>query len=138
LIVLDASALTDFLLGRAPALEAVEGIMRNRPHQPLHAPELVEPEVLNALRRLVRSRAVEAKRAHEAVADLASLRLIRYPHAPLRERVWELRDRLSAYDATYLALAEAFADPVLLTADAALANVARRSLGAAAVQLVAP
>ena len=59
--------------------------------------------------------------------------LIRFPHAPLRERVWALRHELTAYDATYLALAEALEDPVLLTADAGLADRARASLGDGAV-----
>ena len=49
------------------------------------------------------------------------MRLRRYPHAPLRARVWDLRHDLTAYDASYLALAEALDDPLLVTADAALA-----------------
>jgi predicted nucleic acid-binding protein len=70
------------------------------------------------------------------VSDLASLRLVRYPHAPLRPRVWDLRHELTAYDATYLALAEALYDSILLTADRGLAAAARRSLGPARVHHV--
>ena len=136
MIVVDASVLTDFLLGRPQALEAVEGALSAREHEPLHAPELVEPETLNAIRRLARSGAVTDQRADEAVADLGRTRLIRYPHAPLRERVWGLRHNLTAYDATYLALADALDDPVLLTGDAALADVAGRLLGADRVRRV--
>jgi predicted nucleic acid-binding protein len=128
-IVLDASVLTDFLLGRPQTLEALERELAGREHEPVHAPELVEPETLNALRRLAREGAVSDRRATQAVSDLAAARLIRYPHAPLRDRVWELRDNLSAYDATYLALAEALDDPVLLTADTGLAARAVQSLG---------
>jgi predicted nucleic acid-binding protein len=133
LIVVDASVLTDFLLGRPHTMVAVERELADREHEPLHAPELIEPETLNALRRLARSGLVTLQRAREAAGDLASIRMMRYPHAPLRERVWALRDNLTAYDACYLALAEALDEPVLLTADSGLASIARRSLGDDAV-----
>jgi len=129
MIVVDASALTDFLLGRPQAVDAVEQELTGREHEPLHAPELIEPEVLNALRRLASSGSVTERRATEAVRDLADIRLIRYPHAPLRERVWELRHNLTAYDATYVALAEALGASSLLTGDRGLAAQARASLG---------
>jgi predicted nucleic acid-binding protein len=65
-----------------------------------------------------------AARAGEAIADLLDLPIERYPHNILVPRVWELRENLSAYDASYVALAEAVTDePVpLLTADARLAK----------------
>jgi len=129
LIVVDASLLTDFLLGRAQALDALQRELAGNDQQPLHAPQLIEPEILNALRRLAACGALSDQRASEAVADLANTRLIRYPHEPLRERVWELRHNLTAYDATYMALAEALAEAVLLTGDAGLARRARVSLG---------
>jgi predicted nucleic acid-binding protein len=137
LIVVDASVLTDFLLGRPETIAALEHELTSHEHEPLHAPELIEPETLNALRGLVRGRAITSRRASEAIADLADTRLIRYPHAPLRPRVWALRESLTAYDACYLALAEALEEPVLLTADAGLAKQARRSLGADAIRQIA-
>lgn len=128
-MVVDASVLTDFLLGRATALDALQHELAGHEHEPLHAPQLIEPETLNALRRLVLAGNLTDQRATEAASDLGSTRLIRYPHAPLRERVWDLRHDLTAYDATYLSLAEALGDCVLLTGDGELASRARQSLG---------
>lgn len=129
MIVIDASALTDFLLGRPEALEGVVDELGHREHEQLHSPELVEPETLNALRRLVHASVLSEERAADAVADLGSTNLRRYPHAPLRERVWELRSEVTAYDATYLALAEALGDSVLVTSDSDLAKRGRAVLG---------
>jgi predicted nucleic acid-binding protein len=136
LIVIDASVLTDFLLGRREAVDTVTRELVGREHEPLHAPELVEPETLNAVRRLALAGSITQQRAGEAVADLANVRLVRYPHAPLRDRVWELRHALTAYDASYLALAEALDDPVLMTADRGLAAGARDVLGSDRVRHV--
>ena len=127
MIVVDASVLTDFLLGRPQAHETLGTELAGREHEPLHAPELIEPETLNALRRLDLAGRVGHERASQAAADLAEVRMIRYPHAPLRERVWDLRHELTAYDACYLALAEALDDVVFLTADGGLADRARRT-----------
>ncbi len=129
MIVIDASVLTDLLLDRAEAVAAVEHRIEGREHEPLHAPEVVEPETLNALRKITLRGLVPARRATKAVSDLGALRLIRYPHEPLRPRMWELRDQLTAYDAAYVALAEALGEAVLLTADRALATRAGRILG---------
>lgn len=125
---MDASVLVDFLLGRPQAVEALEVELAEREHEPLHAPDLIEPETLNALRRLASSGAIELSRATTAARDLGDVRMVRHPHGPLRERVWELRDRLTAYDASYLALAEGIGGR-LLTADAGLAARGRESLG---------
>lgn len=129
MIVVDASFLTDLLLSRAATVEAIEHALGGRGHTPLHAPELVEPEALNALRRVARRGAISDRRAGEAVADMGTIRLIRHPHAPLRERIWQLRHSLTAHDAAYLALAEALPDPILMTSDAGLAALAAAALG---------
>jgi predicted nucleic acid-binding protein len=133
--VVDASVLCDFLLGRDAAIEALLGDHALE-HEPLHAPELIEPEVLNALRRLVRRGALSVDRAEDAVTDLGDVRLVRYPHASLRRRVWGLRDRLSAYDATYLALAEGLDGSTLFTGDRGLAEFAGDVIGARRVRHV--
>jgi predicted nucleic acid-binding protein len=91
---------------------------------------------VNALRRLALAGAIGERRASEAVADMARVRLVRYPHAPLRERVWELRAQLTACDATYLALAEAFDGSTLMTSDRGLAERATDSLGSPRVVCV--
>ena len=129
MIVIDASVLTDFLLEHEEAVAAVNETVVGHEHESLHAPEVIEPETLNALRKMARRRLVTVRRATEAVSDLGRARLIRYPHEPLRPRMWELRDQLSAYDAPYIALAEALGDALLLTADRGLATVATRLLG---------
>jgi predicted nucleic acid-binding protein len=132
-IVLDASALTDFLLGREHALDALTELLAADTAEPAHAPELIEPETLSALRKLVLRGDLSNRRAGLAVADMDDVRLIRYPHAALRPRVWKLRSALTPYDATYLALAEALGASTLVTADGGLASCARRSLGSARV-----
>ena len=87
----------------------------------LAAPGLIDVEVVSALRRLVRTEVVGVDRAQNAIDDLPFSPVIRAPHVRLVARVWELRDNLSAYDASYVALAEAMNCP-LLTADRKLAS----------------
>ena len=87
----------------------------------LAAPGLIDVEVVSALRRLVRTEVVGVGRAQNAIDDLPFSPVIRAPHVRLVARVWELRDNLSAYDASYVALAEATNCP-LLTADRKLAS----------------
>ena len=137
MIVIDASVLTRFLLDDERVVTAVDQEISSQGHQPLHAPEVIEPETLNALRKMTFRGVISARRGTRAVADLDKIRLIRYPHEPLRPRMWELRDQLSAYDAAYLALVEVLGKGVLLTADRGLAAAARRHLGEDGVRLVA-
>ena len=86
----------------------------------LHAPELIYLEVAQVLRRYERTRELAARRARQALADLADLSIETYPHLPLLGRAWELRGNLTSYDSAYVALAEAL-DAPLLTCDARLA-----------------
>ncbi len=129
MIVTDASTVVEFLLGRRSTVEAVTAELTGALDEALHAPELIEPEALNALRGLERSRKISSVQAQRAVSEFDQLRLIRYPHAAFRERVWALRDNLTAYDALYLALAESLPGSVLLTGDAGLAATAARTIG---------
>jgi predicted nucleic acid-binding protein len=122
MLVVDASALTELVLGR-PAGDVVGEHVAGHGFA-LHAPHLVDVEVLSALRRLVAAGEATAERAGDAIADLLDLPIERYPHDILVPRIWQLRENFSAYDASYVALAEGVADdPVpLLTADARLAR----------------
>lgn len=119
MIVLDASALLELVLATPAGKRVAERIAD--PAESLHAPHLADVEIAQALRRYVREREVDAVTAQAALADLGALDLNRHAHEPLLERVWELRDNLSAYDAVYVALAEGL-DGVLLTADSRLSR----------------
>jgi len=117
--VLDASALLELLLN-TPAGNAVAERIAD-PSLRIDAPHLVDVEVAQALRRYVRDGELAASEARMALEDLRSLDLGRHAHEPLLERVWELRQNLSAYDATCVALAEALRTK-LITCDAPLAR----------------
>ncbi|MGH2499261.1 MAG: type II toxin-antitoxin system VapC family toxin [Candidatus Limnocylindria bacterium] len=118
-MVLDASAAVDYLLGVSAAERIAARIATAT--ETLHAPHVLDLEVAQALRRLARQGVLTTARAEEALGDLAGLRVRRYPHAHLLERIWELRGNLTVFDAAYVALAEAL-DAPLITADAAIAR----------------
>ena len=118
MIVLDASATVDWLLQTTAGRHIEQRIYSAR--ESLHAPHLLDLEVAQVLRRLVREGTVSANRADEAVRDLLDLRVTRYPHFMLLPRVWQLRHNFSAYDAAYVGLAEKLGAP-LITRDGRLA-----------------
>jgi predicted nucleic acid-binding protein len=117
-IVVDASALLEALL-RTPAAAAVEERLFDR-RQTLHAPHLLDLEVAQVLRRYAMTGLVHADRCRMALSDLADFPLHRYAHEFMLPRIWELQANLTAYDAAYVALAEAL-DAPLLTRDEGLA-----------------
>jgi predicted nucleic acid-binding protein len=120
-IVVDASALLEALL-RTPAAEAVKARLFAA-RETLHAPHLLDVEVAHVVRRYAAMGDIDPERGRAALADLADFPLRRYPHDLLLPRVWELRNNLTAYDAVYVALAEAL-DAPLVTRDQRLAAAA--------------
>lgn len=118
MIVVDASVL-------APAI--VDGgddghrFRRRLRGEQVGGPDLLRFEVVSVIRRHLVARRLVGEQADAAIDDLVDLPITVFPTAPLLRRAWELRDNLSAYDACYVALAEALATP-LLTADQRLAN----------------
>ena len=119
MIVLDASAAVDWLLQTSAGQRIEKRIYV--PNESLHAPHLLDLEVTQVLRRLVREGAVSAHRAEAAVRDLLDLRITRYPHFLLLPEIWRRRNNISAYDAAYVVLAENLG-AVLVTRDGRLAS----------------
>jgi predicted nucleic acid-binding protein len=120
MIVIDASALLEFLLDTARGRSI--GDRMELPGESVHAPHVLDVEVVSALRKNVRWRRIGALRGQTALTDLRDVVITRYPHEDLLGRMWQLRENASAYDAAYLALAEALHAP-LLTCDRRLAAV---------------
>jgi predicted nucleic acid-binding protein len=118
-IVLDASVVIEIL--RPSPIQQTLDRRFSSGEVSLHAPHLLALEVAQGLRRLVARSAITAHRGTLALRRLADLSLITHDHDLLLDRVWELRDNLTAYDAVYVALAEAL-DAPLLTCDARMAS----------------
>jgi predicted nucleic acid-binding protein len=118
MLVVDTSAVLAALAQKPPDQALVARLADDGD---LHAPHLIDIELLNALRGLIRGGILSADRAEDVRTDIADLALTRYGHEPLADRIWALRENLSAYDAAFVALAEALEVP-LITCDSRLAN----------------
>ena len=116
MIVVDASAMVEALVGRAP-----EEALLNALSGDVAAPHLLDVEVLSVLRGLLRGGKLDAPRADQARLDHFAFNITRHETAPLADRIWQLRHRFTSYDASYLALAEALQTP-LYTCDSKLAT----------------
>jgi len=119
MIVADASVILEVLLKTQMGAKVEKRLLA--PGQTLHIPYLTDLEVLQVLRRYSRSAIISGVRARQVIEDYMDLPLNRYPHAVLLPRIWELRDNFTAYDAAYIALAEAIDSP-LMTCDRAFAT----------------
>jgi predicted nucleic acid-binding protein len=117
LIVVDASALLELLLGTDRAERVAARALAS--DERLHAPHLLDIEIAQALRRLVQLREVTLSRARQALDDYSAFVIERHAHQDLLQRIRQLRNSVTAYDAAYVALSEALAAP-LLTCDVKL------------------
>ena len=118
MIVVDCAAVVDALTGVADGRRLRDRLAT----EDLHAPALLDHEVVSALRGLVRRGALSPERAADVLADFDDLSVERWAAGDaLRRRAWSLRENVSAYDAAYVVLAEALACP-LVTRDARLAR----------------
>lgn len=119
MIVIDASALVELLVGGTPRAARIATRIED-PAESLHAPHLIDLEVTSVLRTLEARRLISSALATRAITDLLVLDIVRYPHEALVPRIWQLRGNLTAYDAAYIALAENLESP-LVTCDGQLA-----------------
>ena len=112
MIVLDASAAIELVAAGRPVPALLDRVEQD---SSLHSPHLVDADFLNVLRKLVGRRLLGLDRATEARSDFDRLGIVRYPLVGLSDRMWELRDNLTAYGASYVALAEVLGCPLLTT-----------------------
>lgn len=117
MIVVDASVMAPLVADSGPDGDRCRAAVRGHL---VAAPDLLHVEVTSVLRRQVSNGKVTARQAERALDDLLAFPLVRYPTSPLLHRCWAMRANLTAYDACYVALAEAL-DAPLLTADKRLA-----------------
>ena len=114
MIALDASVVVELLTNGILA-DAIRSELAER-DEAFIVPHLIDVEVMSAIRRLTAGERIDAHRSGQFLAGLAALPAERYSHTPLIGRIWELRHNFTAYDATYIALAEA-TGAVLYTCD---------------------
>jgi predicted nucleic acid-binding protein len=117
MIVVDASVLANAIGDDGADGDRARAVLRG---QDLSLPDLADVEVVSVLRRRWLAKTISARRFALAIEDLTELPADRYPVRPFLRRSYELRANVSAYDATYVALAEALGCP-LVTADHRLA-----------------
>ena len=114
MIVLDASVVVELLTNGIRA-DSIRNELAGR-DESFVVPHLIDVEIISALRRLAAGQRIDSHRSRQFLAGLAALPAERYSHVPLLGRIWQLRHNFTAYDAAYIALAEA-TDSVLYTCD---------------------
>jgi predicted nucleic acid-binding protein len=119
MIVVDASVVLEILARTAAGLALETQLLDSN----LHAPHVIDLEVLNAVRRWERTGVIRRGEAAGILDAFLAMAITRYSHTPLVEPIWALRQNLTAYDAAYLALAKAL-DADLVTMDSALRKMA--------------
>jgi predicted nucleic acid-binding protein len=118
-IVLDTSAMVEFLVGADPVADRIRGAVAG---QILAAPHAVDLECASTLRGLVQGKKLPPDEGERALALLGTMSLRRYGHTPLLARIWQLRHNMWPYDAAYVALAE-FLGAELVTLDGKIGKV---------------
>lgn len=118
-MVLDASGAVEFLLNTTRGKRLAERLADEV--EVVHVPHLIDVEISQVLRRYVLRGTLDEGRGTTALRRWRSFDVERYPHEPFLDRVWQLRANFSAYDAVYVALAEALST-VLVTGDRKLAG----------------
>jgi predicted nucleic acid-binding protein len=116
--VFDASVFVDALVVAGPSADAARAEFGDQ--ATLEVPAIFLAESVSALRALVHRGRLSPIRAAAAISQVRTVRTIEYPFEPFTDRVWELRDNLTIYDAWYVAVAE-WLGTDLVTADARLA-----------------
>ena len=119
MLVLDASAAVELLLNTASGKRVAKRV--ENPAVSIHVPHLIDVEIAQVLRRYALRGTLSAARGELALDQWRGLDVERYPHELFLDRIWQLRDNVSAYDAVYVALAEALG-AVLVTGDRRLAG----------------
>jgi len=119
MIVVDASVVIEILLRTTAGIDLGDDLLGRE--ESMCAPHLLDVEVAQVLRRYAMTGQLADERARESLSDLMALPIERFGHDLLLNRVWQLRDNLTAYDAVYVALAEALA-ATLVTRDERVAN----------------
>ena len=125
MIVLDASVVVELLTNGPLAAAIRDELAANT--EPFIVPHLLDVEVVSALRSMAAGRRIDSHLCGQLLSDLSDLPAERYPHSPLLPRIWELRHQFTAYDAAYIALAEA-TKSVLYTCDGKLRQGHRASV----------
>ncbi|GAB2485039.1 PIN domain-containing protein [Luteococcus sediminum] len=121
MIVLDASAMVEALVGFAPSDKLLDLL-----EEDIHAPHLLDVEVTSVLRGLELGRALTRERGQRALDDYWSFAIERHELEPLSMTIWGLRHQFTSYDAAYVALAEALGCP-LVTCDRKLKTNGHRA-----------
>lgn len=121
MIVIDASAMVEALVGRDADTELLDALAGD-----VEAPHLLDVEVLSVLRGPLLGGKLALGAAEAARGDYFALTITRHDVYPLEDRIWELRQQFTSYGASYLALAEALSAP-LFTCDARLAGTGHRA-----------
>jgi predicted nucleic acid-binding protein len=119
LIVVDSSVVLEILLQTPASATLTERLFSAG--ETMHAPHLLDVEVVQVLRRYSALGSLDDRRGAQALSDLVDWPIRRYPHSFMLERIWALRANLTAYDAAYVALAELL-DAPLLTRDGKIAG----------------